>query len=86
MAPEPIGTADPGGKPNDGPESPLATLLGMATGQAEAVRKDVGRLLLYTPVVNPAEFDVAIAYLVRRLEENASSLSRISTSRDGGAR
>ncbi|MGW9269719.1 proline dehydrogenase family protein [Microbacterium sp. NPDC055599] len=47
-------------------------LLGMATGQAEAVRKDVGRLLLYTPVVNPAEFDVAIAYLVRRLEENAS--------------
>ncbi|ALX65840.1 proline dehydrogenase family protein [Microbacterium sp. XT11] len=47
-------------------------LLGMATGQAEAVRKDVGNLLLYTPVVNPAEFDVAIAYLVRRLEENAS--------------
>ncbi|MFT4213468.1 MAG: bifunctional proline dehydrogenase/L-glutamate gamma-semialdehyde dehydrogenase [Microbacterium sp.] len=47
-------------------------LLGMATGQAEAVRKDVGQLLLYTPVVNPAEFDVAIAYLVRRLEENAS--------------
>ncbi|GAA2942200.1 proline dehydrogenase family protein [Microbacterium luteolum] len=47
-------------------------LLGMATGQAAAVRKDVGRLLLYTPVVNPAEFDVAIAYLVRRLEENAS--------------
>ncbi|MFK4731555.1 bifunctional proline dehydrogenase/L-glutamate gamma-semialdehyde dehydrogenase [Agromyces mediolanus] len=47
-------------------------LLGMATGQAEAVRRDVGRLLLYTPVVNPAEFDVAIAYLIRRLEENAS--------------
>jgi RHH-type proline utilization regulon transcriptional repressor/proline dehydrogenase/delta 1-pyrroline-5-carboxylate dehydrogenase len=48
-------------------------LLGMATGQAEAVRADVGRLLLYTPVVNPAEFDVAIAYLIRRLEENAST-------------
>ena len=47
-------------------------LLGMATGQAEAVRRDVGELLLYTPVVNPAEFDVAIAYLIRRLEENAS--------------
>ncbi|WP_308798437.1 bifunctional proline dehydrogenase/L-glutamate gamma-semialdehyde dehydrogenase [Agromyces silvae] len=47
-------------------------LLGMATGQAEAVRRDVGDLLLYTPVVNPAEFDVAIAYLIRRLEENAS--------------
>ncbi|KAA0976229.1 aldehyde dehydrogenase family protein [Paeniglutamicibacter gangotriensis] len=47
-------------------------LLGMATGQAEAVRQDVGRLLLYTPVVHPAEFDVAIAYLIRRLEEGAS--------------
>ncbi len=47
-------------------------LLGMATSQADAVRKDVGRLLLYTPVVNPAEFDVAISYLIRRLEENAS--------------
>ena len=47
-------------------------LLGMATSQAEAVKKDVGGLLLYTPVVNPAEFDVAISYLVRRLEENAS--------------
>ena len=34
--------------------------------------KDVGALLLYTPVVHPAEFDVAIAYLIRRLEENAS--------------
>ncbi|GAA2232299.1 proline dehydrogenase family protein [Rarobacter faecitabidus] len=48
-------------------------LLGMATGQAAAIRKDVGQLLLYTPVVHPDDFDVAIAYLVRRLEENASS-------------
>jgi RHH-type proline utilization regulon transcriptional repressor/proline dehydrogenase/delta 1-pyrroline-5-carboxylate dehydrogenase len=47
-------------------------LLGMAEGQAEAVRRDVGGLLLYTPVVRPQEFDVAIAYLVRRLEEGAS--------------
>jgi len=48
-------------------------LLGMATGQAEAVKKDVGGLLLYTPVVHPREFDAAISYLIRRLEENASS-------------
>ena len=48
-------------------------LLGMAAGQAEVVRRDVGSLLLYTPVVHPAEFDVAIAYLIRRLEEGASS-------------
>jgi RHH-type proline utilization regulon transcriptional repressor/proline dehydrogenase/delta 1-pyrroline-5-carboxylate dehydrogenase len=47
-------------------------LLGMATGQAEAVRATVGGLLLYTPVVHPREFDVAISYLVRRLEEGAS--------------
>lgn len=47
-------------------------LLGMAEGQADAVRKDVGGLLLYTPVVLPQEFDVAIGYLIRRLEENAS--------------
>jgi RHH-type proline utilization regulon transcriptional repressor/proline dehydrogenase/delta 1-pyrroline-5-carboxylate dehydrogenase len=47
-------------------------LLGMAQGQAEAVRRDVGELLLYTPVVHPQEFDVAIAYLIRRLEEGAS--------------
>ncbi|MFG2106496.1 bifunctional proline dehydrogenase/L-glutamate gamma-semialdehyde dehydrogenase [Micromonospora chersina] len=48
-------------------------LLGMAQGQAEAVRRTVGGLLLYTPVVHPGEFDVAIAYLIRRLEEGASS-------------
>ena len=45
---------------------------GMAQGQAEVVRREVGGLLLYTPVVHPSEFDVAIAYLVRRLEEGAS--------------
>ncbi|GLW31664.1 proline dehydrogenase family protein [Actinoplanes regularis] len=48
-------------------------LLGMAEGQAEAVRREVGGLLLYTPVVRPEQFDVAIAYLIRRLEEGASS-------------
>ncbi|MBL3687846.1 aldehyde dehydrogenase family protein [Leucobacter zeae] len=47
-------------------------LLGMATGQAEVVKREVGSLLLYTPVVHPEEFDVAIAYLIRRLEEGAS--------------
>ena len=54
----------------------LEMLLGMAEGQAEAVRETIARegvgLLLYTPVVHPREFDVAIAYLVRRLEEGAS--------------
>ncbi|MEW1981304.1 proline dehydrogenase family protein [Citricoccus sp. NPDC079358] len=54
------------------PDVEFEMLLGMATGQAEAVRQDVGSLLLYTPVVHPHEFDVAISYLIRRLEEGAS--------------
>lgn len=53
-------------------------LLGMAPAQAEVVRREVGRLLLYTPVVHPGEFDVAIAYLVRRLEEGASAENFLS--------
>src|SRR5690625_934454 len=57
-------------QPNHGVDFEM--LLGMAPAQAEAVRADVGRLLLYTPVVHPAEFDVAISYLVRRLEEGSS--------------
>lgn len=47
-------------------------LKGMATNQARAVREDVGTILYYVPVVDPAEFDVAISYLVRRLEESAA--------------
>lgn len=47
-------------------------LLGMATAQAAVVRRAVGSILLYTPVVHPDEFDIAIAYLIRRLEEGAS--------------
>jgi RHH-type proline utilization regulon transcriptional repressor/proline dehydrogenase/delta 1-pyrroline-5-carboxylate dehydrogenase len=46
-------------------------LLGMAQGQVQAVSREVGHVLLYVPVVKPEEFDVAISYLVRRLEENA---------------
>ncbi len=55
------------------PKVEVEMLLGMATAQAEAVRATTGGLLLYTPVVHPGEFDAAISYLVRRLEENAST-------------
>lgn len=48
-------------------------LQGMASEIAEVMRHDIGAPLLYTPVVQPSEFRVAIAYLVRRLEENAAS-------------
>ncbi len=47
-------------------------LLGMAPAQADAVRREGRRVLLYTPVVARDDVDVAIAYLVRRLEETAS--------------
>ena len=53
-------------------------LLGMAQAQAEVVKSTVGSLVLYTPVVHPKEFDVAIAYLIRRLEEGASKENFLS--------
>ncbi|MDR2322705.1 MAG: bifunctional proline dehydrogenase/L-glutamate gamma-semialdehyde dehydrogenase [Microbacterium sp.] len=54
-------------------------LLGMAQGQVEAVGREVGHVLLYVPVVKPREFDVAISYLVRRLEETASPENFLSS-------
>ncbi|MDR3360301.1 MAG: bifunctional proline dehydrogenase/L-glutamate gamma-semialdehyde dehydrogenase [Bifidobacteriaceae bacterium] len=47
-------------------------LQGMAPAQADAVKATTGSVLFYTPVVAQEDFDVAIAYLVRRLEENAA--------------
>lgn len=47
-------------------------LQGMSPSQARAVRDTVGTVILYTPVVDPRDFDAAVSYLVRRLEENAS--------------
>ena len=53
-------------------------LQGMAPGQARAVNADAraqggSPTLLYTPAVAEDDFDVAIGYLFRRLEENAST-------------
>ncbi|HTV11589.1 MAG TPA: proline dehydrogenase family protein [Acidimicrobiales bacterium] len=45
-------------------------LEGMAEGLARAVKQKSGRVLMYAPVVSKAQFDAAIAYLVRRLDEN----------------
>jgi RHH-type proline utilization regulon transcriptional repressor/proline dehydrogenase/delta 1-pyrroline-5-carboxylate dehydrogenase len=65
-----VRTANGAGEPEPGVEFEM--LLGMAAGQAEVVRREVSGLRLYVPVVHPREFDVAIAYLIRRLEEGAS--------------
>ena len=63
----------------------IEMLLGMAQAQVHAVAREVGPVLLYVPVVRPDEFDVAISYLVRRLEENASSENFLSAALDLGA-
>jgi RHH-type transcriptional regulator, proline utilization regulon repressor / proline dehydrogenase / delta 1-pyrroline-5-carboxylate dehydrogenase len=47
-------------------------LEGMANAQAEEVRERTGGMLVYTPVVLDAEFESAVAYLVRRLDENTA--------------
>ena len=54
-------------------------LLGMAPNQAKVIADTVGKLVLYTPVVYPKEFDVAIAYLIRRLEEGATKDNFLSS-------
>jgi len=64
-------------------------LQGMAPAQALAVRQaveqDGGRVVLYTPAVRDEDFDVAIAYLVRRLEENAAEQNYLHAQFAGGA-
>ncbi len=57
-------------------------LLGMASAQADVVRRTTGGLRLYTPIVSAREFDTAIAYLVRRLDEGASSDNYMSAAFD----
>ncbi len=47
-------------------------LEGMANAQAIEVRDRTGGVLVYAPVVLDAEFEAAIAYLVRRLDENTA--------------
>ena len=47
-------------------------LEGMANHQAGAVKARAGGLLLYAPVVRAEDFHSAIAYLVRRLDENTA--------------
>ena len=50
----------------------IEMLEGMANGEALAVGEEVGSVLLYTPVTKKSDFPSAVAYLVRRLDENTS--------------
>jgi RHH-type transcriptional regulator, proline utilization regulon repressor / proline dehydrogenase / delta 1-pyrroline-5-carboxylate dehydrogenase len=51
----------------------IEMLEGMANPQARAVRDVSGGLLLYAPVARRDDFESAIAYLVRRLDENTGA-------------
>lgn len=46
-------------------------LQGMAPAQTRAIHATFSRMILYTPVVRTEDFDVAVSYLIRRLEENS---------------
>ncbi len=60
-------------------------LQGMSPGAGRAVQERAGPVRLYTPIVAREDFDVAVAYLVRRLEELASPgnfLRAVTTAED----
>ena len=50
----------------------IEMLEGMANPEALAVKERFGSVLLYSPVTSDEEFPAAVAYLVRRLDENTS--------------
>ena len=50
----------------------IEMLEGMANHQARAVRERAGGVLVYAPVVKHGDFGSALAYLIRRLDENTS--------------
>ncbi len=50
----------------------IEMLEGMANAEALSIAQSMGSVLLYTPVTRKADFPSAVAYLVRRLDENTS--------------
>lgn len=50
----------------------IEMLEGMANHQARAVHEAAGGLLVYAPVVHERDFGSALAYLIRRLDENTA--------------
>ncbi|HQD21843.1 MAG TPA: bifunctional proline dehydrogenase/L-glutamate gamma-semialdehyde dehydrogenase, partial [Arachnia sp.] len=60
-------------------------LSGMGVPLQRVLQGEVGQLRLYVPVVPRAEYDSAISYLVRRLEENAAPENFMSGAASLGA-
>ena len=56
----------------------IEMLEGMAPSQSEAVRSVAGDLVLYAPIVQRGDFPSALAYLVRRLDENTAPANFLS--------
>ena len=50
----------------------IEMLEGMAVAEAEALARVAGGVLLYAPVVRRDDFESAVAYLVRRFDENTA--------------
>ena len=50
----------------------IEMLEGMANAEAMAVKQKFGSVLLYSPITLRKDFPAAVAYLVRRLDENTS--------------
>jgi len=60
----------------------IEMLEGMANHQARAVRDEAGEVLLYAPIVHQHDFPGAMAYLVRRLDENTAPENYLHASFD----
>ena len=60
----------------------IEMLDGMANPEALAVKEKFGSVLLYSPVTSDEEFPSAVAYLVRRLDENTSEENYLRASFD----
>ncbi len=50
----------------------IEMLEGMAPPQSRAVQREAGALLYYAPIVKREDFGSALAYLIRRLDENTA--------------
>jgi RHH-type proline utilization regulon transcriptional repressor/proline dehydrogenase/delta 1-pyrroline-5-carboxylate dehydrogenase len=60
----------------------IEMLEGMANAEALAIANRTGSVLLYTPVTRHNDFPAAVAYLVRRLDENTSTENYLRASFD----
>ena len=63
----------------------LEMLEGMANPEALAIAKRSMRILLYAPVTRSDDFASAVAYLVRRLDENTATENYLRSSFEIGS-